>query len=111
MVLWTGTSNYSYSENVFRPTVAVGGHIRFYGEKRSGYKLYICCGDGWRTISNPEWNGNTADNNMSLWHNDAANGDYLDLKITEEIAATINSYGFKYQAWNLTLTSIKYIAP
>ena len=48
---------------------------------------------------------------MSLWHNDAANGDYLDLKITEEIAATINSYGFKYQAWNLTLTSIKYIAP
>ena len=111
VVLWTGTSNYSYSENVFRPTVAVGGHIRFYGEKRSGYKLYICCGDGWRTISNPEWNGNTADNNMSLWHNDAANGDYLDLKITEEIAATINSYGFKYQAWNLTLTSIKYIAP
>jgi len=105
--LWNGTSNYSYSENVFRPTVVSGKAIRFYGVKANTFKIYVCCGDGWRNMNVPNWGGNTAENNPSLWKNDSK-GDYIEMQITDAIAETINTYGIKYQAWNITLTSIDY---
>ncbi|MBE6267122.1 MAG: hypothetical protein E7102_11780 [Prevotella ruminicola] len=105
--LWSGTTSYSYSENVFRPTVVSGKAIRFYGVKANTFKIYVCCGDGWRNMNVPNWGGNTAENNPSLWKNDSK-GDYIEMQITDAIAETINTYGIKYQAWNITLTSIDY---
>ena len=105
--LWSGTTNYSYSENVFRPTVASGKTIRFYGKKANTYKIFVVGNDGWININVPNWGGNTAENNPALWKSDSK-GDYIEMQITDDAAKTINSCGIKYQAWNITLTSIDY---